>query len=484
MGGGGPKPLPRGGIAIDSAGSLLLLDEWDMTVMKWQPLGVSGTPVGDVPGSVHDVVVLSNGTFFVTMSDKVVQFNPGSRLGTAIWQDTSSSTPTGLAADSLGNIYVALGDSVVRLTAGSWAQVVVAGGNGLGSGLHQLSHSGWVAVDSDFNVYVTDAGNHRVMVWAPGASSGTIVAGMGGTGASLDQLDRPAGIALDSAGALLVVDSGNHRVLRFVLTTTSTASTASADATVTATASTMTATTATSTTATSTTAAAVSSAPGASLSTSTAAAPAVPATAQTVRESVMAVLPTPLPCGETPSATCALDSRELCIRGETRSLTPPRRGGPGCNAGGAGQSCRLCGLDHLLPCDADFAAGCGAAPAAVCAGPREPCYLDSQCIELPPAIVGLGCNAGGLPNCRFCGFGEYPHAPGRARSRSERGLGAQRRGSGRTHASAALPCLASPCNPSRTPVVLGHVTGCALAVWKNLAAKVMCVSVSQLGVAP
>eukprot|EP00966_Prymnesium_polylepis_P278748 6439651-Prymnesium_polylepis.1 len=59
---------------------------------------------------------------------------------------------------------------------------------------------------------------------------------------------------------------------------------------------------------------------------------------------------------------------------------------------------------------------CTSEPAAVCAGPAEPCYQDPDCNS-----GGLGCNAGGAgQQCRFCGFKPplqkeaYPPCPGDA----------------------------------------------------------------------
>lgn len=55
---------------------------------------------------------------------------------------------------------------------------------------------------------------------------------------------------------------------------------------------------------------------------------------------------------------------------------------------------------------------CTAVGAAVCAGPTEPCYLDTTCSSSPPRLGGMGCNAGGAgQNCRFCGFGPFETCP-------------------------------------------------------------------------
>lgn len=54
----------------------------------------------------------------------------------------------------------------------------------------------------------------------------------------------------------------------------------------------------------------------------------------------------------------------------------------------------------------------------VCAGPTEPCYHDTACLDTgSDATGGLGCNAGGVGQiCRFCGFEPFGACPGRPKS--------------------------------------------------------------------
>ena len=64
------------------------------------------------------------------------------------------------------------------------------------------------------------------------------------------------------------------------------------------------------------------------------------------------------------------------------------------------------------PTSAPSGARCPASPEAVCAGPYEPCYYEPACTgAVTDRYGGLGCNAGGLSECRFCGFGVYPPCP-------------------------------------------------------------------------
>ncbi|CAF4306593.1 unnamed protein product, partial [Adineta steineri] len=93
--------------------------------------------------------------------------------------------------------------------------IVVAGGNGEGNQLNQLNSPGFMFVDEDQSVYVSDTGNHRVMKWKKDAKEGTIVAGGNGFGENLNQLSSPKGIIVDYLGDIYVVDCWNHRVMRW-----------------------------------------------------------------------------------------------------------------------------------------------------------------------------------------------------------------------------------------------------------------------------
>ena len=55
----------------------------------------------------------------------------------------------------------------------------VAGASGSsGTGTDKVHNPYGIHVDSSGNIYVADYSNHRVMKWAPGATSGTVVAGI------------------------------------------------------------------------------------------------------------------------------------------------------------------------------------------------------------------------------------------------------------------------------------------------------------------
>jgi sugar lactone lactonase YvrE len=93
--------------------------------------------------------------------------------------------------------------------------IVVAGGNGEGNSLTQLSYPRGVIVDQMGNVYVADSKNNRVMRFSKGSKKGSIIAGGNGKGLQPNQLNSPQGLSFDRQGNLYVADCWNHRVQKF-----------------------------------------------------------------------------------------------------------------------------------------------------------------------------------------------------------------------------------------------------------------------------
>jgi DNA-binding beta-propeller fold protein YncE len=93
--------------------------------------------------------------------------------------------------------------------------IVVAGGQGQGNSLTQLSNPWGIVVDKLGIVYVADYNNHRVMCWPRGATQGSVLVGGNGEGSRANQFIRPTGLSFDRQNNLYVVDNDNHRVQKF-----------------------------------------------------------------------------------------------------------------------------------------------------------------------------------------------------------------------------------------------------------------------------
>ena len=143
--------------------------------------------------------------------------------------------PGVLAMDAYGNAYVAVSDGAFKIDpAGNRVRVAGIernwrysgdGGPAVRAGLNTRS----VALDTDGNLYLADAGNNRIRKLSPVTGAITTVAGDGVKGFSGDggpatsaQLDGPSGVALDAAGNLYIADgtrAGNNRIRRVAAAT-------------------------------------------------------------------------------------------------------------------------------------------------------------------------------------------------------------------------------------------------------------------------
>jgi len=123
----------------------------------------------------------------------------------------------GVTMDNNGYLYVSdrSRHEVRRWKIGETNGTLVAGGNGQGNRLNQLSAPTYIFVDQDQSLYVSDQNNHRVMKWVKGAKEGIVVAGGQSQGNSLKRLNYPRGIAIDQSDTVYVADYYNHRVVRW-----------------------------------------------------------------------------------------------------------------------------------------------------------------------------------------------------------------------------------------------------------------------------
>ena len=155
--------------------------------------------------------------------------------------DSALRNPTGVAADTAGNLYISDDfDNVIRKVSAATGEITTVAGSGtgcagqtdsIGDGCPAtsapLSNPQAVAVDSQGNFYVIDYGNTRIRKVTVATGNITTVAGNGTTGYTGDnnqatsaELDNPLGLAVNPSGTLLyIADTGNNVVRQVNLTT-------------------------------------------------------------------------------------------------------------------------------------------------------------------------------------------------------------------------------------------------------------------------
>jgi len=269
------------GVAVDSAGTVYVADTFNQRIRKILPDGTVSTLAGsgvngfnDGAGSTakfdfpFDVAVDSAGTVYVAdqFNHRIRKILPNGTVstlagsGTAGFADGAGATakfnyPKGVAVDSTGTVYVAdefnhrirkiLPDGTVSTLAGSGTQGF-ADGDGAAA---KFNNPRGVTVDSAGTVYVADTNNYRIRMILPDGTvstlAGTGAAGfadgvfaneVGGAakfhvtkGVAVDirhtplyviigaKFNHPIGVAVDSAGTVYVADQDNQRIRKITI---------------------------------------------------------------------------------------------------------------------------------------------------------------------------------------------------------------------------------------------------------------------------
>ncbi len=165
-------------------------------------IGGLGTPI--------EMAFDAAGNLFVAEDTpgRVAKYSPS---GTLVTRWSVGGAATGLAVDSVGNVYVtskALHNIQVYTNSGIFIRTI--GGFGSGNGQFNQPHA--ITLDAAGNIYVTENGNSRVQVLD---NNGNFLRKWGTLGSGNGQFNFPQGIELDSAENVYVTDRGNNRLQKF-----------------------------------------------------------------------------------------------------------------------------------------------------------------------------------------------------------------------------------------------------------------------------
>jgi len=256
-GDGGPATSAQLGyasaLATDTAGDVYIAD--GPRIRKITPAGTIATVAGDGDSAVGTtigdggpataatlatptgVAVDSAGTVYIadTFNDRVRKVGSDGII-TTVFAGGVLDWPSGLAIDPAGNLYIAESGygrireispgGMITTVAGSIQAVVPSfSGDGGPATSAQLWWPKDVALDSSGNLYIADTGNNRIRMVTPAGIITTIagngVPGYNGAGYSGDggpavraNLNLPSGVATDASGNLFIADTNNFRVRR------------------------------------------------------------------------------------------------------------------------------------------------------------------------------------------------------------------------------------------------------------------------------
>ena len=198
------------GVAVNSKGDVFIADTYNNVVREVTPQGFISTYAG-------------NGT-------------AGYRGDNGSARRAELSSPTGLALDALGNLYIAdSGNNVIRRVSTSGVITTVAGdvaadqssgglggfsGDGGPATSARLNSPQGVALDQSGDLFIADTFNNAIREVTPGGTISTVVntagtkgsSGNGGPAAAAD-LNTPFAVSVDdSTGDLYIADTSNNKV--------------------------------------------------------------------------------------------------------------------------------------------------------------------------------------------------------------------------------------------------------------------------------
>jgi sugar lactone lactonase YvrE len=202
------------GVALDGAGNLYIADDGDGQVVMVTAAGVASVLDNGALKITNNFSVAVDGSGNVYTTDlgdtntntpaRIVEYPGGGTAQVVAITGGPLSTPTGLAIDGAGNLWIADNNNLFKVSSG--AATAFAAGNLSPALAAPLS----IAVDGMGNLYVADGGNRRVLEIPVGAGD---LSSAFALNLASSTLNYPFGVAISATGDLYVADATANSVL-------------------------------------------------------------------------------------------------------------------------------------------------------------------------------------------------------------------------------------------------------------------------------
>ena len=201
-----PSSFTPTAAVYDGAGDLYFNDIANGRILE-QTFGGTLSTVANLVGAAQSAMTISgDGTLYISSpsTQSINAISPTGVLSTLSTSPLPLTHPTGVAADSLGYLYIAdsLANQIIRVALDGSGSIVVPI-TGLTT---PLSGPTGLTLDNT-NLYIADSGNNRIVVLSFSTGVATVLNPGGG-------LSNPTGIAVDASGTIIVANTGAGNILQ------------------------------------------------------------------------------------------------------------------------------------------------------------------------------------------------------------------------------------------------------------------------------
>ena len=207
------------GIFINQHNTIYVPNRYTTSIKIWSNESVNSTTIISAGSSgYHAIFVASNNDMYIASkthpSPQITRWNSNTNNSdVAVYM---SSYSFGLFIDINNTLYFSIRDQhhvlSRSLASSSNTLTVVAGTSCSGSSMNMLNQPHGITVDTNFDLYVADAGNNRIQLFRLGSRNGITVAGSGSTNVTIT-LKYPLSVILDADKYLFIADRDNHRII-------------------------------------------------------------------------------------------------------------------------------------------------------------------------------------------------------------------------------------------------------------------------------